>query len=87
MKLQSKQDAIEIVRRLKERNPEFIECIKDETITLEDFAEIVIQQFIAFGNLKREQDFLPDKNVKVPKFVYLTEGYDPKKCDKLNQRI
>jgi hypothetical protein len=42
-------DANEIVRRLKERNPEFIQHIKDESISLEDFAKIVITQFKAFN--------------------------------------
>lgn len=45
-----KKDSIEIVRRLKERNPEFFEQIKDKMISLEDFAEIVIVQYQAFNN-------------------------------------
>lgn len=49
---QPKKDAIEIVRRLKERNPEFFQQIKDKTISLEDFAEIVITQYRAFINIK-----------------------------------
>lgn len=45
-----KSDSVEIVRRLQERNPEFFQQIKDKTISLEDFAEIVIVQFVAFNN-------------------------------------
>jgi hypothetical protein len=29
----------------------------------------------------------PDKNVKVPAYVYLTEGYDPAKADAMNDAI
>lgn len=45
------KDAVEIVRRLKERNPEFLETIKEQKISLEDFAEIVITQYKAFNNI------------------------------------
>ena len=45
-----KSDSIEIVKRLKERNPEFFEHIKNGGISLEDFAEVVITQFVAFNN-------------------------------------
>lgn len=31
-----------------------------------------------------KMEILPDKNVKVPKYTYLSEGCDPKMCDKLN---
>ena len=29
-------------------------------------------------------DIKPDKNVKAPKYGYLTEGYDPAECERLN---
>ncbi len=88
-----KQDSIEIIRRWRERNPDILELIKDEVISLEDFAEIVITQFEAFnprtgkcpdcGSPKRETNKLkPNKNVKAPKYVYLTEGYNPDKLPK-----
>lgn len=48
-KTNSRADASEIVHRLVERNPEFIQHIKDESISLRDFAEIVITQFKAFN--------------------------------------
>lgn len=44
-----KEDAVEIVRRLKERNPEFFNVIKDGKISLEGFVEIVIVHFKAFN--------------------------------------
>lgn len=47
-----KDDAKEIVKRLKERNPDFLQTIKDEKISLEDFTEIVITQFLAFNNIR-----------------------------------
>jgi hypothetical protein len=49
MKISVKMDADEIVKRLKERNPEFVKHIQDESISLEDFAKIVITQFKAFN--------------------------------------
>jgi hypothetical protein len=52
MKINVEQDANEIVRRLKERNPEFQQNIKDGSISLEDFAKIVITQFKAFNCLQ-----------------------------------
>ena len=47
----NKENAAEIVKRLTERNPEFIQHIKDESITLVDFAEIIITQFRAFEGI------------------------------------
>src|ERR1039458_3190644 len=44
-----KKDASEIVRRLTERNPDFVELIKDGRMSLVNFAEIVIVQFLSFN--------------------------------------
>ena len=74
-----KSDSIEIIRRWRERNPEIFELIKDKKISLEDFAEIVITQYMAFNNLR------PNKNVKVPKYIQLTEGYDPDKLEYIKE--
>lgn len=46
-----KSDSAEIVKRLNERNPNFLEQIQDKNISLEDFAEVVITQFLAFNNI------------------------------------
>ena len=46
-----KKDASEIVRRLTERNPDFVELIKDGRMSLVNFAEIVIVQFLSFNGI------------------------------------
>lgn len=35
---------------------------------------------------KKQNNLKPDKNIKVPKYVYISEGYNPDKCNKLNGR-
>jgi hypothetical protein len=42
-------DAKEIIRRLQERNPEFLEQIKTGVISLSELAEIIITQYKAFN--------------------------------------
>ena len=51
-----KGDSKEIVLRLEERNPNFIKLIQDKIISLEDFTEIVITQYLAFNNLKEQEE-------------------------------
>lgn len=51
MKTSTREDAVEIVRRLTERNPDFLDAIKDKSISLADFAEIVIVQFKSFNSI------------------------------------
>jgi hypothetical protein len=80
MKTNERKDAEEIVRRLRERNPAAFNGLIDENITLEDFAEIVIVQYKAFNAGAKE--LRPDKNVKVPDYVWSTEGYDPSRLPK-----
>jgi len=53
MKTNVRKDSELIVNRLKDRNPLFTKCIQDGTISLEDFAEVVIVQYLAFNNIKR----------------------------------
>lgn len=35
---------------------------------------------------RRLAEMKPDKNIKVPKYVYLSEGYDPAKAEEMNRR-
>ncbi len=52
MKHTVKSDAIEIVKRLLKRNPDFKKCMDDGRVSLEDFAEIVIINFKGFNCIK-----------------------------------
>jgi len=66
------------------RRCEFCKETKTETISYFFCSKKCFEDYY-INNVKF--NIKPDKNVKVPKYEYLSEGCDPKICDKLNKIV